>query len=147
MKNIASVLLLLVLHQGQPLCALAHDLQYRVDEGGAVYVKLFFGDGSDFTFESYEVYRAGEDIPFQVGRTDAKGRLAFLPDQPGEWRVKAFSEDGHGVDFSLSTDMQGGLEDTDKPVFERYARLITGVAVIFGIFGLINLLARRRGGP
>jgi len=144
MSRIASLLLLLLLHQGLPVRALAHDLQYRVDEGGAVYVKFFFGDGNDFSFESYEIYRDGEDIPFQVGRTDAKGRLAFLPDQPGEWRVKAFSEDGHGVDFSLSTDVQGGLEDAAKPLFERHARIITGVAFIFGLFGLINLFARRR---
>ena len=93
--------------------AVAHDLQYSIDEGAAVYVKLFFGDGNEFSFESYEIYRAGEEIPFQVGRTDAHGRLVFLPDRAGTWRIKAFSEDGHGVDFSLTTGAQGGVESAD----------------------------------
>ncbi len=53
---------------------LAHDLEHRIDEGRAVSVRLFFADGNEFDFESYEVYRAGDEIPFQVGRTDALGR-------------------------------------------------------------------------
>jgi len=123
---------------------LGHDLQYSVDQGEAVYVKLFFADGRDFAFEAYEIYRAGEEIPFQVGRTDTRGRLVFLPDGAGKWRVKAFSEDGHGVDISVVTDTEGGIESAAKPLFERYSRIITGVAFIFGIFGLFSLLARRR---
>jgi hypothetical protein len=59
--------------------ALAHDLQHEIGEGEAVSVRLFYADGSDFAFESYEVYRAGEEVPFQVGRTDLLGRVVFLP--------------------------------------------------------------------
>lgn len=32
---------------------------------------------------------------FQVGRTDAQGRFAFVPDRPGTWLVEANDERGH----------------------------------------------------
>ncbi len=143
MKRIALVALLLcVWMRGE---AVGHDLQYTVDEGTAVSVRLFFAGGNEFSFEAYEVYRAGEEIPFQVGRTDARGRLAFFPDRPGTWRIKVFSEDGHGVDFSLTTGAQGIVEKADKPLFERSLRVVVGIAIIFGIFGFVSLFARGRG--
>jgi nickel transport protein len=137
----AAISLLLCL--GLPGRVAAHDLQHRIQEGAAVTVELFFADGNEFSFEGYEVYRAGEEVPFQVGRTDAHGRLAFLPDAAGTWRVKIFSEDGHGADISLSTGAQGGVEGADRPLFERYSRLVVGVSILFGIFGLLNLFTRR----
>jgi nickel transport protein len=126
-----------------PVQAAAHDLQHSIDEGTAVSVKLFFADGSKFDFESYEVYRAGDEIPFQVGRTDAQGRVVFLPDRAGTWRIKAFSEDGHGADFSFSTGVEGAVGDASRPFLERHLRIVVGVSVILGVFGLVNLFVGR----
>jgi nickel transport protein len=142
MRGAAAIALLLCLWL--PERAAGHDLQHSIEQGAAVMVKLFFTDGNEFSFESYEVYRAGEEIPFQVGRTDALGRLVFLPDRAGTWRIKAFSEDGHGADLSLTTGAQGAIESADRPLFERHTRLVVGVSIIFGIFGLVSLFARRR---
>ena len=123
--------------------ALAHDLQHQVDVGAAVSVRFFFADGSDFSFESYEVYRAGHEVPFQVGRTDLKGRVVFLPDRAGTWRIKVFSEDGHGADISFSTGAKGESGDAERPFLERHLRILVGVSVIFGVFGLASLLMRK----
>jgi nickel transport protein len=123
--------------------AAAHDLQHSVGEGAAVSVKLFFADGKEFSFESYELYRAGDEIPFQVGRTDIEGRVVFLPDRAGTWRLKVFSEDGHGADLSFTTGGEGGVQDANEPFLERHLRIIVGVSVIFGVFGLVSLFARR----
>jgi nickel transport protein len=123
--------------------AQAHDLQHQIDEGAAVSVRLFSADGSAFAFESYEVYRAGDEVPFQVGRTDLQGRVVFLPDRAGTWRIKAFSEDGHGADFSFSTDLKSGVRDANRSFLERHLRIVVGVSVIFGVFGLVSLLTRR----
>jgi nickel transport protein len=136
----------LVLCLWLPGQVLAHDLEHSIDEGRAVSVKLFFADGSEFDFESYEVYRAGDEIPFQVGRTDALGRVVFLPDRAGTWRIRAFSEDGHGADFSFASGVEGGVQAGDEPFLDRHLRLIAGVSAIFGLFGLIVLFTRR-GGP
>ena len=141
MRGAAAIALLLCLWL--PERAAAHDLRHSIEESAAVTVQLFFADGNEFSFESYEVYYAGEESPFQVGRTDARGRLVFLPDRAGTWRVKAFSEDGHGADLSLTTGAQGAIESADRSLFERHSRLVVGVSIIFGIFGLVSLYARR----
>jgi len=121
----------------------AHDLQHSVAEGEAVSVKLFFADGKEFSFESYEVYRAGDEIPFQVGRTDIEGRVVFIPDRPGTWRLKVFSEDGHGADLSFTAGGESGVRDANEPFLERHLRIVVGVSVIFGVFGLVDLFLRR----
>ena len=122
----------------------AHDLQYTIVDGSAVVVKLFYTDNTAFAFESYEIYPEGQQLPVQVGRTDAQGRIAFLPDGAGKWRIKAFSEDGHGQDFTLTTDAAATLLGSDKPFYERYGRIVVGVALILGLFGFINLYVKRK---
>jgi len=124
--------------------ARAHDLHYTVTSGQAVVVKLFYADDSPFSYEAYEIYPAGADLPVQVGRTDALGRVAFLPDKAGTWRVKAVSEDGHGLDFTLETDAAVRLSGIDKPFYERYGRIVVGVALILGLFGFLNLILKRK---
>lgn len=124
--------------------AQAHDLQYTVTGGQAVVVKLFYADNTAFSFEGYEIYPEGEKLPVQVGRTDARGRIAFLPDRAGTWRIKAISEDGHGLDFTLATDAAASLVGSDKPVYERYGRIVAGVALILGLFGIISLYVKRK---
>jgi nickel transport protein len=142
MRGVGYVTLLLCVLNSSP--AFAHDLQYVVGEGAAVFVKFSFAGPDDFSFESYEIYHDGEDIPFQVGRTDRQGRLVFLPDRPGKWHIKAFSEDGHGLDFSLTTDARGGVQEARQPMVSRNLRIVIAVALIFGLFGLVSLFARRK---
>jgi nickel transport protein len=129
-----------------PIClsAQAHDLQYTVVGGQAVVIKLFYADNTPFTFEGYEIYREGEKLPYQVGRTDKQGRIAFLPDAAGQWQIKAISEDGHGLDFKLTTDAAAVLSGSEKPLFERYSRIFIGVAFILGLFGALNLYLKRK---
>lgn len=126
-----------------PLAAQAHDLQYTTTGGQAVVVKLFYADDTPFSFEAYEIYPEGGKLPVQVGRTDNRGRIAFLPDKAGKWRVKAISEDGHGLDFTLETDAAAVLTGAEKPFYERYSRLVVGVAVILGLFGFLSLYLKR----
>lgn len=124
--------------------AWGHDLQYTVVAGQAVVVKLFYVDNTAFAFEGYEIYPQGAQLPVQVGRTDAQGRIAFLPDKAGKWRIKAMSQDGHGLDFNIETDAAARLTGSDKPLYERYGRVVVGVALLLGLFGLINLYVKRK---
>ena len=125
----------------------AHDLQHTVTAAQAVVIRMFYVDNTPFSFEGYEIYRDGEKLPYQVGRTDSQGRIAFLPDRAATWRVKAFSEDGHGQDFKLTTDAAAILTGAEKPAFERYGRIGVGVAVILGLFGFLALFVNRKKAP
>ncbi len=124
--------------------AQAHDLHYTVTAGQAVVVRLFYADDTPFAFEGYEIYAEGERLPIQVGRTDARGRIAFLPERAGRWRIKTVSEDGHGLLFTLTTDAAAHVAGSDKPIYERYTRIVVGVALILGLFGAMSLFLRRR---
>lgn len=125
----------------------AHDLQYTISGGQAIVISLFYVDNTPFTFEGYEITREGEKLPYQVGRTDARGRIAFLPDRASSWRVKAISEDGHGLDFKLVTDAAALPAGAEKPLFERYSRIAVGIAVILGLFGFLSLYVKRKNSP
>lgn len=144
MRSLRLLLPLLLLLAARPV--LAHDLQHTVTSGQAVVIKLFYVDNTPFAFEGYEIYQDGEKLPYQVGRTDSRGRIAFLPDKAATWRVKVFSEDGHGLDFKLDTNATAVLTDAEKPAFERYGRIAVGVAVLLGVFGVLNLYVKRKQG-
>ncbi|NIM65428.1 MAG: hypothetical protein GTO51_05485 [Candidatus Latescibacteria bacterium] len=119
-------------------------MKYTVARGDAFVVEIYWGNNTKFSNENYEIYRPGEEAPFQVGRTNADGRVIFVPDSSGTWRLRAFSDDGHGVDISLEVGENNILIEPGKPAFERYSRFIFGVAVIFGLFGMFSLFYRKR---
>ena len=121
----------------------AHQLSHEVQTGSAVIVELRYGDGSPFGYESAEVYRPAESIPFLAGRTDANGRLAFVPDRAGDWRIKAFSEDGHGGDFTVATTGEGGTRAPSAGL-GTLGGLAVGLSLLFGIFGLWSLFWRKQ---
>ncbi len=127
-----------------PCGAAAHDLQHTVSPGDAVVIRLQFADQTPFSFESYEIFAAGESIPRQVGRTDADGRIAFIPDSAGTWRLRAFAEDGHGLDITFTTNQTGRVGEADMPLYQKHARIVVGLSLIFGVFGLVSLFYRRR---
>lgn len=122
----------------------AHDLQYGVSDADAILVEVTYPDGSPFAYEAYEIYEVGKDVPYQVGRTNAHGRIAFVAPEPGRYRVQATSEDGHGVVFEFEAGDWGVLSKAERPLIERYQRLFIGLGVLLGIFGLISLFYRGR---
>jgi nickel transport protein len=121
----------------------AHSLSHEAQTGSAVIVELRYGDGSPFSYETAEVYRPAESVPFLAGRTDANGRLAFVPDRPGDWRVRAFSEDGHGGDFTVAAAAEGGSSPSSAGLGE-IGGLAVGLSILFGLFGLWSLFVRKR---
>jgi len=129
-----------------PAAACAHGLDTSVRQGAAVVVTATYEDGSPMAFEACEVLPPGDRPVFQVGRTDRLGRVAFLPDRPGEWRVRVTSEDGHGAVMPVTVD-EGMIAAASAPRGGgRGWKLATGLGMLFGVFGLLNLTMQRRKG-
>ncbi len=124
--------------------ATAHGLSYAIEQGNAVSVRLSLDDGSVLAGERYELYRDGEDNPAQTGSTDDHGRVVFLPDRAGTWRLKVFAEDGHGKVFTIKTDAQGGVSEVEQPALALSTSLLVGLSVLFGIFGIVSLFTRKK---
>ncbi len=131
---------------GAPPCpAIAHQVLYDVSRGEAVIVALSYGDGSPLARERYDLYCDEEETPVQSGYTDAEGRVVFLPGREAIWRVRIFTDDGHGADFNFEAGPSTTVPvELNKPLVERYAGLVAGVGIIFGVFGLLALFIRRR---
>ncbi len=126
--------------------AQAHEVHHRIEASGAVLVTLSYANGQPFAYEKYALTPAGQETPQQVGNTDAQGRIAFVPGSVEKWRLQATSADGHGVnlDFSApSTQASSGAAATDLAT-PRWLLTVLGLSLIFGIFGLIQLLTRKR---
>ena len=120
----------------------SHDLQHKIStEGKCVIVHFYFPDNTKFSYESFEIYKNNSKTPFQVGRTDALGRVVFCPDESGEWIVKAFSEDGHGKMVKVYVD--NATATSTPSLFDRYKKLFVGAGFILGIFGLTEIYLRR----
>ena len=52
-------------------------------------VKAFFPDGEPLAYAEFQVFSpADAKIPYQKGRTDRSGYLAFVPNLPGNWHVR-----------------------------------------------------------
>ena len=124
--------------------AWAHEVKVDISNQGAAVVRLTYADGSPFSFEAYEIYQPGKDIPAQVGRTNAEGQIVFLPGVQTEWRVKAYSVDGHGIDKRLKVEAGSGSSSTGNGELPRPLVLLSGLGVVFGLFGVMQLFYRRK---
>jgi nickel transport protein len=124
--------------------AAAHQVEHELESGDATVIALRYADGTPFAFESYEIHAAGESTPIQVGRSNAQGRIAFVAPQAGRFRLRAFSEDGHGVDFLFDAHATATVHADAPAVLPRGTKILVGLALLFGLFGILSLVYRSR---
>ncbi len=130
--------------------AWAHETLHEVVRGKAVAVRATYADGEALAYVPYEVFSpADPKIPWQKGRTDRGGWLAFVPDVPGPWRVRVIDDTGHGLDLMVdaaapaSATGEAGAGSTSSAAF--VLRPLVGLAVIAAVFGGLWLAYRRKG--
>ncbi len=139
-------MLVLLLGLGLPGSGLAHGVDTAVGDSRAVVVTVTHEDGSPLAFEPFEVFAPEGSAVFASGRTDRLGRVVFVPDQAGDWRVMVAGADGHGAALTVPVDA-AMLPAAAGPVAaagNRPWQAVTGVAIIFGAFGLVALIQARR---
>lgn len=116
----------------------SHNLNHTISSEQTVVVSFSFSQKEDFSFQSYEVYAPNSEIPFAVGRTDAYSRISFLPNTRGKWRVKAFSQDGHGKILDIEVD-ENMLPDMSAKSSNTFEKILMGIMILLGVFGLIYI--------
>jgi nickel transport protein len=124
--------------------AAGHEIRCAVEERQSIVITVTEEDGTPCAGMSYIISPKEGGKSVQSGRTDIQGRVVFVPESGGSWKLNAFSEHGHGTEVSFVSGEQDVLLSSEKPFFDRYARPITGVSLIFGIFGVLCLFRRRR---
>ncbi len=138
----------------------AHRINFETStEPPVITVKAFFSRTAPLVGAMVDVYAPGDDQPYQTGRTDKAGFFAFIPDRTGEWTMRVDDERGH-VD-RVTVEVAGTFFSGDNLVpeethpeeiqermvaiektgtgndFQVFYRVITGLALIFGLTGII----------
>ncbi len=134
--------------------AAAHEVLHEVQRGRAVAVRAYYADGEPFAYCEAEVFSPADPrIPWQKGRTDRRGFVAFVPDVAGAWRVRVADTTGHGLVVDVAVDgatLAGGAAGGQggAPASIAFAlRPLLGVALIAAVFGLLWWRSRRRAAP
>ena len=147
MKKIGILVCLLI--WGMPPGELiGHSLNYQMEQKG-IAMRAFYTDKDPASYSQFEIYGPGdrEELPHQTGRTDKNGFLAFVPDRAGTWKVKVWGESSHGYHgftAEVKVDKEMGLESFSKPLLAMHTKLITGLSMIFGFFGIYAYLKSRK---
>lgn len=124
----------------------AHVLHYNLKKG-ALYSEVFFGGGEVASYSPFEIYAPGASLPFVKGNTDERGVLTFLPDRAGKWHVVVHAGSDHGehiVEYDVEVKNSDIAELSHTPLYSEYGAMITGVSIIFGVFGLLYGLRTRK---
>jgi nickel transport protein len=127
--------------------AFAHEILSSIERGRGVAVKAYFADGEPVAYAEYQLF-APEDakIPYQKGRTDRAGYVAFVPCSAGTWHLRLLEGTGHGLDMDVPVDLAAigrAPSTTGLASWAFVLRPIVGVLVVSAIFYL--LIRRSRG--
>jgi len=122
----------------------AHEVHHTIATAQAAVISLSYANGEPFAYEAYEIYPAGKETPAQVGRTDARGRIVFVPGEITAWRVKAVSADGHGMDLRLEVPASSSNLVREAPQTGRFSLALLGLSILMGGFGVVQLFLRKR---
>ena len=122
----------------------AHEVRHTIGTAQAAVISLSYANGEPFAYEAYEIYPAAKEIPAQVGRTDAQGRIVFVPGEITAWRVKAVSANGHGMDLRLEVPASGANLVREAPQTGRISLALLGLSMLMGGFGVVQLFLRKR---
>lgn len=123
----------------------AHSVSGRQSEAPALAVECLYSDGKPMRYAEVLVYGpTDEDVEYQNGRTDRRGRFAFVPDREGVWEVRV--QDGMGHALNLELDGTEGSPEGTKPASlpDRPVRAVAGVSIIANLALATGLLRRRK---
>ncbi|GAO04825.1 DUF4198 domain-containing protein [Anaeromyxobacter sp. PSR-1] len=128
-----------------PGAARGHEVLHELAPGHAAGLRVYYADGEPLAYQAYELWSPSDPrVPWQKGRTDRAGWIAFVPDVPGAWRVKVVDAGGHGLDAMVQVPAaQGGPPAGPGAGF--VLRPLLGVAVIAAIFAALFAWQRRKG--
>jgi nickel transport protein len=122
----------------------------RLVEGDPIAVAFTWSSGGPVAFAPFKVFGPGDDrLEYQNGRTDRVGRVVFLPDRDGPWRIEVQDDDDHRA--SLTVEIGPDQVAPGTPVWQRWLlRLSLGANVVLGLWlveGSLRQLRARRARP
>lgn len=117
-----------------PIIIIFHGVDFEFF-GNAKGIRFFYEDGTPMAFADYRIYSPDGKI-FSQGMLDKYGRILFLPDKPGKWKIEVDDGMGHGTIKEIE------ISDLENPeIFKKfsipiYFKLLLGISIIAGLTGI-----------
>ncbi|MEW8086793.1 MAG: hypothetical protein AB2823_14640 [Candidatus Thiodiazotropha endolucinida] len=135
--------LLLVLLGYAPSC-LSHGVGLKIERQEAGVIWLQHSDDTPLADVEYELAADGGNTPYQSGKSDALGRVVFIPGDVREWRLRVFSEDGHGIDTVFELAPGATSHSHTGQTYSDFTKLILGIGILLSGFGVMMLFVKRK---
>jgi len=127
--------------------ASAHGVRHQIQYANATVISLSYDDGQALAHAVFEAAPMGAAQAAVTGLTDAEGRAVIVADVPGRWRLRAFSNDGHGavVEFDVTASAASAVDTIPVSVpVPRWMRAAFGLALLFFAFSSLQCWLRER---
>lgn len=123
--------------------AIAHGLGHRLlDSRRAVAFETRYSSGEAVAYGEVLIKApGGGEVEYQNGRTDAKGRFAFIPDRDGSWDVVVNAGMGHRHAFAVDVANEKAVTQEVKP--SRVLPGLLGVSLLANIALAVAAFRRR----
>ena len=149
MKKSFLIIFLFVLIFENP--GFAHGVGFREISLKSVPLEFFYSTGEKMSYCEAKIF-SPKDSKFaaQSARTDEQGRIAFIPDISGDWRVIVNDGQGHQCEAKINiteeflknqnkiADIKQNHENNSPVGFELFIRALLGVSLIFNLAFLIK---------
>ncbi|MEW8509018.1 MAG: hypothetical protein AB2598_20220 [Candidatus Thiodiazotropha sp.] len=109
----------------------------------AQVISIHHEDETPLAGVDYELTMVGADRPYQSGRTDTGGRVVFLPGTARQWRLRVFTEDGHGLDRHFELESEPVPQGQAGQGLADISKLVLGVGILLSGFGIAILFVGR----
>ncbi|MBW9272881.1 MAG: ABC transporter permease [Candidatus Thiodiazotropha sp. (ex. Lucinisca nassula)] len=137
-----SFLLLVLL--GYAPSSLSHGVGLKIERQEAAVIWLHHTDDTPLADVAYELTADGGNAPYQSGKSDASGRVVFIPGDVRGWRLRVFSEDGHGIDTVLELAPGMASHSHTGHTYSELTKLILGIGILLSGFGVMMLFTKRK---
>jgi nickel transport protein len=147
------LLIVLVWAMAIPCNALAHGTDYRlINKDKVIAAEFFYSDKTPMRYAQILVFSPeNQKVEYQNGRTDQNGRFAFLPEIPGQWRMKVTDGMGHAVNATVTvnftalkskngnTPLNSQHPEVSKGKMPFFSKASMAIKLILGLSILLNL--------
>lgn len=126
-----------------PRTVTAHGAECRLVENGLM-IEASYDDGSPMAYCDVSVFRPGSpDSVFVTGTTSEDGRFSLVARAEGKWKIEVDDGMGHLAVLEMEIGRGGVTGDQSFVRRDRTLQVVTGVSIIFGIFGLYSIFRRK----
>ncbi|PHR29851.1 MAG: hypothetical protein COA36_03080 [Desulfotalea sp.] len=130
--------------------SVGHALDYRILEAKETpAIDFHYSDGSPASYTAVKIWSPDNGtIEFLNGRTDKNGRISFLPDVDGVWRITINDGMGHVKTLQYEVDGSTGnvvAKNQNEQHNSRLLLAILGCSLILNLGFLLKRVARKDG--